>query len=189
MANYQQIISNSFENMLKKEFGSSKVKNAVQKMADDSIAIMRERTMKGIDANGKRFAKFTKSYLKQKPRLIRKGVGINEFSAKGMPSHIRLSGALFGAMKNQVIQYAQFSQDKINSSYKVYIDATQDKKMQGLLSSTGYVRTKKGKKSYKKAVREFFGIKSDLEKSRLIQTFIKAMNYQVSGSRTNMKIK
>lgn len=187
--NLQQIISNSFENMLNKEFSSSKVKKAVQAMADDSIAIMRERTMKGIDANGKRFAKFSKSYLKRKPYLIRKGAKVNEFAAKGMPSHIRLSGALFGAMKNQLIQYAQFSENKINSSYRLYIDASQDKKVQGLLSDTGVVRTKKGKKTYKKAVRDFFGIKSDLEKSRLIQTFIKAMDYQVSGSRNNMKIK
>lgn len=192
MASVSQIISAEFMNEVKSKFSVQRVQVATQKMADEAIKIMQERCNEGIDVNGKRFAKFTKGYTKAKKSYIKRGRKVNEFAAKKLPNHIRLSGALFGSMKNQIIQYAQFSNLKINSAFRLYIDKSQEKKVQGLLSDTGYVRTNKGKKSYKKAVRNFFGIaqsgtRSVKERNRLFQIFAKALNFSVTGNKLVIK--
>ena len=194
MASVSQIISSEFENFLKKKFPTQRVQVATQKMADEAVTIMRERCNEGIDVNGKRFAKLTARYQKYKKKFIKQGKGVNEYAAKKLPNHIRLSGVLFGSMKTQLIQYAQFNEKKINSTFRLYIDKSQEKKVQGLLSETGAVRTKSGKKTYKKAARRFFGIatsgtREKKEQNRLINAFMKAMGFNVGGSIDKIKIK
>lgn len=188
----RQQINTQFVNDLNKAFPVAKVQKAVDAMANDAIKIMQERCNSGIDVNGKRFAKFTKSYMKAKLKYVKNGKKVNEFAAKKLPNHLRLSGALFGAMKSQVIAYAQNfgKNDKISTSFRLYIDSSQEQKVKGLLSTTGRNKFK----SYKKASRQFFGIaetgnRAVTEQNRLLNTFINAMNFKVSGSRNNMIIK
>jgi hypothetical protein len=192
MASVQQYITTEFMNQLKRKFSVQRVQVATQNMADEAIKIMRDRCNEGIDVNGKRFAPFTKGYIKYKKKYVKTGKKVNEFAAKKLPNHIRLSGALFGAMKNQIIQYAQFSALKINSTFRLYIDKSQEKKVQGLLSDTGYVKTLAGKKSYKKAARKFFGIatggtREKKERERLFNVFAKSLNFKVVGNKLVVK--
>lgn len=190
----KQIITMKYENLVKELFPVATVQNGVNAMAKTAIEVMRNRTNQGIDVNGKRFAPLTDRYKKYKAKYIKKGRKVNEFGATKLPNHIRLSGALFGAMKTQVIQYAQFNNLKLDTAFRLYIDSSQAKKVEGLLSDTGAVRTKTGKKTYKKASRNFFGIASigtraDAEKDKIIGAFIKSLKYKVGGSRKNFTIK
>lgn len=188
----KQQINTQFMNDVQKAFPVAKVQKAVEKMADEAISIMRERCNQGIDVNGKRFAPYSKAYAKYKKKYIKSGTKVNEFGATRMPNHIRLSGALFGAMKRQIIAYAQnFNKnDKISTSFRLYIDGSQEKKVKGLLATTGRNKYK----SYSKKARQFFGIATQgsravPEQNRLINKFQSEMGFKVSGSRNNMIFK
>ena len=190
----KQIITMKYENLVKELFPVATVQAGVNAMAKTAIEVMRDRTNKGYDVNGKRFAPLSQSYQYYKKRYIKKGKKVNEFAATKLPNHIRLSGALFGAMKTQVIQYAQFNNLKLDTAFRLYVDSSQSKKVKNLLSDTGVVRTRKGKKTYKKAVRNFFGIgtvgnRAEMEKDKIIGAFIKSLKYKVGGSRKNFTIK
>ena len=190
----KQIITMKYENLVKELFPVATVQAGVNAMAKTAIEVMRDRTIKGYDVNGKRFAPLTQAYQYYKKRYIKKGRKLNEFAATKLPNHIRLSGALFGAMKTQVIQYAQFNNLKLDTAFRLYVDSSQSKKVKNLLSDTGVVKTRKGKKTYKKAVRNFFGIgtvgnRAEMEKDKIIGAFIKSLKYKVGGSRKNFTIK
>ena len=193
----RQIINNKFQRLVADTFPVSDVKKGVEAMAVKAIDVMRERTNQGYDVNGKRFAKYSKSYEKYKKKYIRSGSKVSEFGASKMPSHIRLSGALFSAMTYDIIQYYQdFAKkgEQISTSFRMRIKPAEEKKVAWLLAETGAVRTRKGKKTYKKASRDFFGLsdapsRASKERDAVIGAFIRAMKFQVGGSQKNMTVK
>ena len=166
-------------------------------MAEKALDVMRERTNQGYDVKGKRFAKYIKSYEKYKKKYIRSGAKVSEYGANKLPSHIRLSGALFKALTYDIIQYYQdFAKkgEKISTSFRLKVKPSEEKKIFWLLAETGAVRTKKGKKTYKKASRDFFGLsdapsRASKERDAVVGAFIRAMKFQVGGSQKNMTVK
>lgn len=77
----------------------------LQAMGRKAIELIRERTNRGIDRDGKRIRRLSVDYAYAKRQMIRgkwkfpKGSPRNsQFRAKGVPNFGRLSGGLFGSM-------------------------------------------------------------------------------------------
>lgn len=194
MATTRQIITNQFKSLVKERFATSKVEKAVNAMANEAINVIIERTNQGIDVNGKKFAKLTNKYQKYKKKYISSGAKVSKFGATKIPNHIRLSGALLASLTYDVIQYAQFTMPKISTAFRLRVKPNQEKKIEWLASETGAVRTRKGKKTYKKASRQFFGLSTApnriaKEQDRVIGAFVTSMQNQAGGSRKDMIIK
>lgn len=71
-------------------------RRAAQEGAREGLRQIRDRNDRSIDANGSKFKKRTKSYMKRKPKLMRQFSG--RYSADSASDYMRLSGGLMRAM-------------------------------------------------------------------------------------------
>ena len=167
MATNAQQISLAIKKEIQSKIPIPQIKKGVESAAQKAIEIIRNRTMRGIDVNGKRlpgkkFHYVLKSKQTGKITLVpsyfmKKSTGAGlaelkkdkvttEFEALGSPSHGRLTGQLFSGMRYQITQNADFK-DKISGSFRIYVESSQAKKLEWLASDTGATKlnTKRGR--------------------------------------------
>lgn len=76
----------------------------LQAVGKEAIRLIRDRTRRGIDREGKRIPALTRNYRQAKLNMIRgkwrfpRGPRDSQFRAKSVPNHGRLTGHFFGKM-------------------------------------------------------------------------------------------
>lgn len=140
-----------FKAYLGQQFGTDNVNKGIEAMGKEAIAIMRNRTLEGVDVTGKPFAKLTPKYSAIKQKFIagkskRKAGGL-AYRAKGMPNHMRLTGELFDDMAYSVTKQTRFVGNNLTLKFRLYIKTRSAPKAHGLING-----------SYGGVPRNFFGI-------------------------------
>jgi hypothetical protein len=180
MAITKEQISFQVDKAIEKQISKSKLQAATAAAGMEAIRIIRERTGQGINLEGRRMPKLTRSYRKQKQKYIRSGIprrygDTTEYEAKNLPNHIRLTGQMFSDLDYQVTQAADYT-NKAAISFRIYVRSRSAEKV-------GWLAAKRGRnkyKSYRKASRTFFGISTrpdrrEKETERILEAFLKAL--------------
>lgn len=148
----QQDLNAKFQAALGQRFGTDNVNKGLDAMGKEAVQIMRNRTLAGLDVNGKPFDKYTAKYETWKTRYIRgkikwgirggkpKPVGL-AYRAKRMPDFMRLSGELFDDMTYSITKQTRFVGNSIAMKFRLFIKSRSAGKAEGLMKK-----------------REFFGI-------------------------------
>jgi len=157
-----------------KVFGYDLVNKGVIAMAKKTISIIQLRTAKGLDINGKPFAKHVPVWEKRKRALLtgktatgrktRKIAGGLFWRATKYPDYLRLTGQLFDDMAYEVKPSTKFVSRDLSLKWRIYIKDRSAGKAEGV-----------GKK------RPFFGIKLAKEKNAIINEFKRATRLKGTG--------
>lgn len=158
-----------------KVFGYDAVNKGTVAMAKKTISIIQQRTAKGLDVDGKGFAKHVPTWEKRKKSLLTgktptgrktKKIGGGLFwKATKYPDFLRLSGELFDDMKFEVKPVNRFVGKDLRMTWRIFIAERSAAKAHGL--------SKK---------RKFFAIKLLKEKNAIISAFKAATRLSGTGT-------
>lgn len=140
-----------FKAYIGQQFGYDNVNKGLEAMGKEAVAIMRNRTLEGVDVTGKPFAKLTPKYSARKQKFIagktKKKAGGLAYRAKRMPDFMRLTGELFDDMSYSVVKQSRFVGNNLQLKFKLFIKPRSAPKAHGLING-----------SYGGVPRNFFGI-------------------------------
>lgn len=123
---------------------------------NEAVRQIRLRNDKGIDANGKKFKKRTKRYMKAKPRRMKRYNG--RFKAENAAQYMRLSGALYRSMSVKNIRTSALGRS-LDIDFTLYIKGKKNQdKLRGL-EKNGYFPWALSKKGTAQRGREERAIK------------------------------
>jgi len=113
LANLRQRLLIEGQGVLSKKLSKTKLNKANKLVALEFQKIWQERTMAGIDVDGRRLPKLRKNYRKFKTdyirgrRKLKRNSRTTKWKAKGVPNHGRLTGQLFSGTKFTPINASQ----------------------------------------------------------------------------------
>lgn len=181
----------AFKERFNRDIDPIKKRNAVDEAAKETIRVIRERTLDGIDLNGRKFAKLKKEYRarkaskKRREKMIARalkqfGGRSTRYKAKGVPDFMRLTGQLLNDISYIVTDVHQNVKNEIQYKYNVFIKKRSARKAKWLASTKGANKYK----SYRKASRKFFGLSTKVnyrykEDKRIKGVFLKELGYQI----------
>ena len=153
-----------------KVFGYELVNKGLVAMAKKTITIIQQRTARGLDIQGKPFAKHVPAWERRKRALLsgkgkRKITGGLFWKATKYPDFLRLSGELFDDMAYEVKPSNKFVGRNLNMTWRIYIKDRSAAKAHGL--------SKK---------RKFFGVELLKEKNQIINEFKRVTRLKGTGS-------
>lgn len=160
-----------------KVFGYELVNKGLVAMAKKTITIIQQRTARGLDINGKPFAKHVPTWETRKRTLLtgktktgrkskaKKIAGGLFWKATKYPDFLRLSGELFDDMAYEVKPSNKFVGRDLKMTWKIYIKDRSAAKAHGL--------SKK---------RKFFGVQLAKEKNQIINEFKRVTRLKGTGS-------
>lgn len=175
MVKPSQQIKATFSKRFKDKVNTTSLNRAANMMGAKAIQLNRERLSMGLDTNGRRIRKLSRSYSKFKrnyilnrlsAKALRRIDTSTDFKAKGVPNYGRLTGQLFSDMSFSVTRAgAAFKQGIIlevryyilkRSAWKIAALAKMKRLYFGLAKAQSN-RGKKERKEIKEVVHKAFG--------------------------------
>jgi hypothetical protein len=156
-------IKRSFDTKLKEKLKPSVLNSIARKVALKELELIRERTMAGLDVNGKRFTAYTPKYRETKRAYIssrRKGKPKTEWAAKKIEDFMRFSGRTFSDMTVKGIKVGQVK-GEIRLQYDLGFRSKRSENIARYHSKLGV--------GAKKTIRNFWGALRDAKRLKMLQ--------------------
>lgn len=177
------VLERKFDAKVVRPLSSTKLRVAAREVASAEIEMIRARTSRGLDRDGKPFREYAATYRRWKREFIKRGWGYRKrkpgggfrivkakttaFAADRVDQFLRLTGRLFGDM--YVAKYgAKKVGDRYVVTYELDFRTARSKKLADIHNRQGAGRSKR--------VRKFWGgVKSAEDKAKLQTIFRKAL--------------
>lgn len=130
-------IKRRFESSVLEKLNSRAMRRVIKAVGEEEIELIRKRTNRGVDKDGRPFKKLSKAYSKRKRQMIKGGKGGGRvYGAKKMPSFMRMTGQMLGDMKIKNIKFTK-TRNGARASYDVGFKSTRSARIASYHNDTG----------------------------------------------------